>query len=417
MHKEPQQVVAGIRGPAKRAAFNDVTNLVKEGGAQDERKITKMQSMVYVRGGPQSNTLANKENVSGKGEALTRPAQRSTVLAAKSKNLVDNRPRDRVKKADRPIVRPQSSHSHEPNNAGLPHQTIIEEVVEQNLPPAVPVHDKASLQRQPRHHKSQPQLKQQQPTLRRTQSRHLERAEVAYERASVSVTDSHLHVAPLLEEPSDEHDIDLEYFDPPEEAQSLDRFTEVDIDDSEPVDMPSRLPEISEEPAFNPSTFKDGPTIGLSEPEEDWDGEDYEYDEQDQAFTTAHSARSRDMTTIIQPQVTSRVERELEEARQEVLATLTYEDIEEEEWDISMVKEYSDEIFVYMRELEVLPNPPFFSSPKRGCYTDPSSRPKCCRTPTTWISRPRSSGRCDQCLWTGWCKSTSGSTSYQRHSS
>lgn len=107
--------------------------------------------------------------------------------------------------------------------------------------------------------------------------------------------------------------------------------------------------------------------MGLSEPDEDWDGEDYDYDDQDQAFTTAHSARSRDMTTIIQPQATARVERELEEARQEVLATLTYEDIEEEEWDISMVKEYSEEIFVYMRELEVLPNTPEYN-PRR--YTD-----------------------------------------------
>lgn len=338
-------------------------NLAKDdGGVRDDRKITKMQSMVHVRGGVQAHTLANKENVlnvSGKGEtlALARPAQRLSVLGAKSKNVIDNRSRDRVKKADRPLIRTQSSQNQGLDNASLPYQAnSAAQPIEHIVPQPAPVHESStSLHPQPRHHKSQPQLKQQQPTLRRTQSRHLERAEVPYERASVLHTESDLHGAPLLEDPAEEPDVDLEYFDPPEVPLSADDFEEAEINEPEFVEMPSRLPEISEEPAFQPHNFKDGPTTGLSEPEEDWDGEDYDYDDQDQAFTTAHSVRSRDMTTIIQPQATARVERELEEARQEVLATLTYEDIEEEEWDISMVKEYSEEIFVYMRELEVSP--------------------------------------------------------------
>lgn len=313
--------------------------------------------MVHVRGGLQANALANKENVSGKGD-LARPAQRSSILAAKSKNVADNRSRDRLKKADRPIVRPQSSHAYTSDNASLSYQALTAaERVEQAPSQHAPVNE-APTHHQPRHHKSQPQLKQQQPTLRRTQSRHLERGDAAYERASVLHTESELHGAPLLEESADETDVDLEYFDPPEVVQHVDYPQEVDIDEPEHVEMPSRLPEITEERPFPDGNFKDQAATGLSEPEEDWDGEDYEYDEQDQAYTTAHSARSRDMTTVIQPQATAHVERELEEARQEVLATLTYEDIEEEEWDISMVKEYSEDIFVYMRELEVR-NPSF----------------------------------------------------------
>ena len=44
---------------------------------------------------------------------------------------------------------------------------------------------------------------------------------------------------------------------------------------------------------------------------------------------------------------------ELEEAKLEVQRTRTFEEIEEETWDVSMVAEYGDEIFDYMRELEV----------------------------------------------------------------
>ncbi|UZP44401.1 hypothetical protein NXS19_012213 [Fusarium pseudograminearum] len=104
----------------------------------------------------------------------------------------------------------------------------------------------------------------------------------------------------------------------------------------------------------------------MSEPEECWEeDEDEDYDDQDQAYTTAHSVRSRDMTaggaTEIDPlpRVTARVQRELEDAREEVERTRTTDEIEEEMWDVSMVAEYGDEIFEYMRELEIkmLPNP------------------------------------------------------------
>jgi hypothetical protein len=40
-------------------------------------------------------------------------------------------------------------------------------------------------------------------------------------------------------------------------------------------------------------------------------------------------------------------------AKEHVLQHQTEEEIEEEAWDVSMVAEYGDEIFAYMRELEV----------------------------------------------------------------
>lgn len=98
---------------------------------------------------------------------------------------------------------------------------------------------------------------------------------------------------------------------------------------------------------------------GASELEEYWDEEEEQelYDEQ--GDTTAHSYLSHGDNatmfprTILAPQVTSFVREELEKAKAYVAEHQTEEEIEEEAWDVSMVAEYGDEIFEYMRDLEV----------------------------------------------------------------
>ncbi|KAF2140692.1 uncharacterized protein K452DRAFT_273437 [Aplosporella prunicola CBS 121167] len=101
--------------------------------------------------------------------------------------------------------------------------------------------------------------------------------------------------------------------------------------------------------------------------------EDY-YDEEDEdyydadgytGYTTTRSLRPRADTTtggvtvVLAPRVTARTRAELEAARQWVEDNKTAEDIEDEVWDTSMVAEYGDEIFEYMRALEerMKPNP------------------------------------------------------------
>ena len=102
-----------------------------------------------------------------------------------------------------------------------------------------------------------------------------------------------------------------------------------------------------------------------SEPEEYWEDEEDDNYEED-GYVTARSYRSRsDNTTggatmVMFPKVTQQVRRELALAKQIVDATTTPEDIEDECWDTTMVAEYGDEIFQYMRELEV-PNQAFYS--------------------------------------------------------
>jgi hypothetical protein len=94
------------------------------------------------------------------------------------------------------------------------------------------------------------------------------------------------------------------------------------------------------------------------EQEEYWDEEeDDEYYDAD-GYTTARSLRSRGdnttggVTLVLAPRVTKKTERELEAAKIFVEANRSAEDVEDEQWDTSMVAEYGDEIFEYMHSLE-----------------------------------------------------------------
>jgi hypothetical protein len=94
------------------------------------------------------------------------------------------------------------------------------------------------------------------------------------------------------------------------------------------------------------------------EQEEYWDEEeDEEYYDAD-GYTTARSLRSRGdnttggVTLVLAPRVTKKTERELEAAKIFVEANRSAEDVEDEQWDTSMVAEYGDEIFEYMHSLE-----------------------------------------------------------------
>jgi G2/mitotic-specific cyclin 3/4 len=93
--------------------------------------------------------------------------------------------------------------------------------------------------------------------------------------------------------------------------------------------------------------------------EEYWDeDEEEEYFDAD-GYTTARSLRSRGdnttggVTLQLAPRITAKSQRELEAAKMFVDSHKSAEDIEDEQWDTSMVAEYGEEIFEYMRQLEV----------------------------------------------------------------
>jgi hypothetical protein len=95
-----------------------------------------------------------------------------------------------------------------------------------------------------------------------------------------------------------------------------------------------------------------------AEPEEYWEEEEEENYEEE-GYVTARSFPSRGenttggATTVLFPQVNQKVKREIEAAKQLVEAERTPEEIEDECFDTSMVAEYGEDIFDYMKDLEV----------------------------------------------------------------
>ncbi|KAI4245672.1 MAG: hypothetical protein LQ352_006529 [Teloschistes flavicans] len=102
--------------------------------------------------------------------------------------------------------------------------------------------------------------------------------------------------------------------------------------------------------------------VPVSEPEEYWEEEDANYEEE--GYVTARSFKSRGdnttngVTTVVFPKVNQKVKKELAAAKELIESTRTAEEIDDETWDTSMVAEYGEEIFGYMRDLEIkmLPN-------------------------------------------------------------
>lgn len=104
------------------------------------------------------------------------------------------------------------------------------------------------------------------------------------------------------------------------------------------------------------------PTSEYPEYWEDDDDENYE----EEAYVTARSFKLRGdnttngATTILFPKVTQRSKKEIAAATALIKASKTPDEIDDEAWDTTMVAEYGDEIFQYMRDLEVnyhIPNP------------------------------------------------------------
>ena len=100
------------------------------------------------------------------------------------------------------------------------------------------------------------------------------------------------------------------------------------------------------------------------EAEEYWDDEDEEYNYDEEGYVTARSYRSRSdnttsgATTILFPKMNLKAKKELAAAKAIMEAAKEANEIDDETWDTTMVAEYGDEIFQYMRELEIkmLPN-------------------------------------------------------------
>ncbi|OAP57431.1 hypothetical protein AYL99_08169 [Fonsecaea erecta] len=161
------------------------------------------------------------------------------------------------------------------------------------------------------------------------------------------------HVAQQLQQPADRPL-------PKDLLPSVEPHTTVVRKEPQPIPVASLVNPVDNIPPLSPHHSYIQQRL---EQEEYWDEEDDEnYEEED--YVTARSFRSRGdnttggVTTVLFPQMNQRARKEIAAAKQLVEATRSPEEVEDESYDTSMVAEYGEEIFDYMRQLEVkmLPN-------------------------------------------------------------
>ncbi|KAI9816881.1 MAG: hypothetical protein M1827_001526 [Pycnora praestabilis] len=369
----------GLKAAAKRTAFGDVSNTVKN------VQPTKDDSFLSGKTGVQKAEKAMIIQQDIKPSALLRPAQRPLSISG-LKGLLSTttttthllptikKPLGEIQSANtgKILTTRNATIAKDFPSAIIEQLPLVSQKELQTIVPIAPVHQNL----QPRHHKSQPYIRADQPILRRTKSKY------AANFAGTQEDGDELAGLTVLSDESAAVRSDGIYVDGDSEKHSY-RYTDevVNVEEAKRIDLKSgefskeehhrlvmeetmeeqdRL--IIEEAIAENIMVKGQPS--LSEPEEYWEEEEYEENYDEEGYTTARSYRSRGdnttggATTVLFPKMNVKVRKELAAAKQLVENSRTLEEIEDESWDTSMVAEYGDEIFQYMRELEIkmLPN-------------------------------------------------------------
>jgi G2/mitotic-specific cyclin 3/4 len=336
----------GLKMAAKRTAFGDVSNTAKNISSVNDDLVTIGKNNGY-------DAIQKPSAPQEKSAAFLRPAQRplAGLKGFLSNNSVvhpaapaPTSVKAPLVEAPQPVTKPRALSKRattiykDPttvDNEQVPQPAVAS--VLQNNASIAPVHQALG----PRQHKSQPQLKVDQPSLRQTQSKHIETF-VEAPRVDPIPAPSNYEDAVEQHFPSEPH-ISQVVVEKIQEEQYVEEMSLLIQEDLNKQDR--HLPQ---------------PPL-VSEPEEYWEEEEEEEAYDEQGYTTAHSYRSRGenttggATTVLFPKVTNKIKKELAIAKDIVENARTAEEIEDEAWDTSMVAEYGDEIFSYMRELEVSP--------------------------------------------------------------
>jgi hypothetical protein len=338
-----------LNAPPKRTAFGDVSNTARTRvGDLTGKPVAK--EAVKVRAKAVTTTVStrdirveDKENRQGAAKGnRQRNAAASKDTGPSSKHPTN--PAPRVSILNQQHI--GTSLAQPPLRNGVSKKTTAvyhdRQEVQVNVGPEAlsPVDDLAALvakqAKNPRHYKSQ-------PVLRQTQAKILVQHDDIVEVEDEGDIDDNVTEAAYEDAVENlSHDAEGAVREALAEMEQA-NYKVIYHDDYEQPVQPKALPE---------------PPVAC-EPEEYWDEEEEQelYDEQ--GYTTAHSFRSHGdnttsgPTTLLAPNVSVDVQEELELAKAYVLDHQTEDEIEEEAWDVSMVAEYGDEIFAYMRELEV----------------------------------------------------------------
>jgi hypothetical protein len=305
----------GIKAAAaKRTVFGDVSNTTRQPVAKDDiQPITKKKDLGILK---DTAVVAVKEV--SKSNALSRPAQRplanvtsKTNASSDNESVTSSVPKPITLDASQPTANANPRKLSKKSSTAVFQEAQPDAILENTL---APVPSRQPLLSQPSSF----------PKVDRASAMPQQQATIPEEEGKTEQT----NIASLVEA-EDKY----EYLDALEEqARVLEQ---------------ERNEELAKVNGLN----------GLDQ-EEYWDEEeDEEYYDAD-GYTTARSLRSRGdnttggVTLVLAPRVTAKTQRELEAARVFVEANRSPEDIEDEQWDTSMVAEYGDEIFEYMHSLE-----------------------------------------------------------------
>ncbi|TVY47382.1 G2/mitotic-specific cyclin [Lachnellula occidentalis] len=346
--------IGGLKAAAKRTAFGDVSNTAKSLATIHDDSVLPGKSV--------HSDFVKPLVPQDKPAAFLRPAQRPLNVAPikgplniTSSTMSEPVPVPAASKA--PPAEPRQPNTQLPairrtqskkltsiyKDSSTENEQQPRPPVNLNTRPEVAPIPPVQQALEPRQHKSQPQLKTDpQPVIRKTQSKYFDAQPLPEESEKFSPTEAIYETA--------REDQATTSGDAYESYRMVNQGKE-----EEPVHAAEEVLDRQHRQIPAPSVSE--------EPEEYWEDEEEEiYDEQ--GYTTAHSYRSKGdnttggATTVLFPKVTNKAKKEIAAATEVFLSTRTQEDIEEDEWDTSMVTEYGDEIFAYMRELEIkmLPN-------------------------------------------------------------
>ena len=354
--------MGGIKAAAKRTVFADVSNTLRQPPAKDDMVISAKTNFDVLK---DPAIVAVKEL--SKPTALLRPAQRplSTVASRISLANIPNSVASAVPKHMTTESNVQTANIKKV--LSRKNTTIFKEAEPEPI-----VESYTSTTSQPlRPVTSTTLVHQSLPSRRETgQSEAYLESSVEKSGPDAIIDSSKLYL------PTDHHQISLpnekssmvssiedRFVDAEEtsKVEAIEKYDAIPVENRDQCEYLDALEEQARalEQERNEELAKQSQVLPVSEPEEYWDeDEDDEYYEAD-GYTTARSLRSRGdnttggVTMVLAPRVTARSQRELEAAKKYVESIKTVEDIEDEQWDTSMVAEYGEEIFEYMRTLEV----------------------------------------------------------------
>ncbi|KXX76529.1 G2/mitotic-specific cyclin-4 [Madurella mycetomatis] len=359
-----------LNAPPKRTAFGDVSNTARTlmaeptgknavktrvksiaaaASARDLRLEDKENGQVARSDNRSRNTTASKATGNGNGTKFrgTITSSKTSGQAAKPALRVNNSTQQRSTAS---LANPPLRNGASKKVTTIYHDRKGQKTAVRPDAPS-PADDLAALvakpAKNPRHPKSQPVLRAEQ------QSKFVVKTDDLVETDGEGDVDDDATDA-AYEDAVERLSQDVDYAI----RQQLDREQAYSVDCA-------RNPPPAQDPE-SPRLSKPLPELPAASEEEYWDEEEEEQElYEEPGYTTAHSCRSLGdnstggPTTIVAPNVTAEVRRELEKAKAYVLEHQTEEEVEEEAWDVSMVAEYGEEIFTYMKELEanMLPDP------------------------------------------------------------